>query len=183
MAPVRKRKIARSQAASAKASSVDEKPSIFGKSIDNTFGSNKKDKRIIKHSTFISRIEKSNIKKRRRPSKKLVTNLESLADALPKTDEAGSHDGELNTMIIKHKSLKSRPGAMKRKEKLERMEMDRFKKNLAQMAIEDSTVKIEPTATASTETQGAEAAMSNRWAALRGFISQTMEQKEEFRKG
>ena len=82
---------------------------------------------------------------------------------------------------IRHRSLKSRPGAMKRKEKLETMEKERFGKNMAQM--------VARTATASTTiVEGSEAvaangrgASSNRWAALRGFIQQTMERKPEFR--
>ncbi|KAL9577221.1 MAG: hypothetical protein Q9212_006507 [Teloschistes hypoglaucus] len=61
----------------------------------SAFGTSKKDKRIIKHSALISRIEKSKhkAKKRRRPSKKLMVSLESLGDALPEApsrDEAGA---------------------------------------------------------------------------------------------
>ncbi|KAI5278645.1 hypothetical protein KEM54_004516, partial [Ascosphaera aggregata] len=62
------------------------------------FKTNKKDKRQIKRETFISKIEKSRSKKlkRRRPSKKLVANLDSLVDALP---SAGNRDDNVNDDI------------------------------------------------------------------------------------
>jgi Ribosome biogenesis protein SLX9 len=142
------------------------------------FASTKKDKRLIKHSHLISRIQKSapGAKKRRRPAKKLLANLESLADALP---DAGDNEGVIvGDAIIRQKSSKSRPGALKRKEKTDRVERERFEKNMAQMAAQpktsgsngDATDKVvPPTSTTS------------RWAALRGFVSQTIDQKPEFK--
>jgi hypothetical protein len=59
--------------------------------------------------------------------------------------------------------MKSRPGALKRREKLDRGERDRFTKNMAQMA------------TTTSQTGGT----SEKWAALRGFISQTLEKRPE----
>ncbi|KAI9745731.1 MAG: hypothetical protein M1818_001267 [Claussenomyces sp. TS43310] len=142
-----------------------------GAVIDDGFLSSKKDKRTIKHSSFVNRIEKANRKplKRRRPSKKLVTTLESLADALP---DAGPAEAVVGDAKIKQKSMKTRPGATKRREKLEKMERDRFGKNMAQL----TAGKPEVTADDDTKTS----TTASRWAALRGFISQTMEQKEEF---
>lgn len=118
----------------------------------------------------MNRIEKAHKKplKRRRPSKKLVTTLESLADALP---DAGDEVRIVGDVKIRHKSLKSRPGAMKRREKLEKLERERFSKNMAQLAAGSAT-------NAGEEAQ--KVATANRWAALRGFISQTLEQKPEF---
>lgn len=174
----------------------------------------------MKHSAFVSKIEKQNqaSKKRRRPSKKLQTQLEGLVDALPDIEaqqgaEDDEHDwegmsedeetpaatagvgskgqdmlGELAKMVnvrksiknknpamadsgkMKMKTLKSRPGAMKRKNRLETMEMERFKKNLAQMS--------QPAAVSTTGT--AEPKTGDRWAALRGFIGQTMETNPQF---
>lgn len=149
-------------------------------SSSSTFSATKKDKRTIKHSTFVNKIAKAHAtpKKRRRPSKKLVTTLESLADALPddidgEDQGAANGDGATTTVVgqarIRHKSLRSRPGAMKRKEKVERMERERFERNMAQMqepAQAGGAVPAEGTA--------------NRWAALRGFIEATMERKKEF---
>ena len=119
--------------------------------------------------------------KRRRPSKKLVANLDSLADALPDADDETPSDAANQANIIKHKTLKHRPGAMKRKEKMEKLERDRFINNMAQMsAIEQAAPKLQqhtetqPTSTESSST-------SNRWAALRGFISQTMDHQPAFR--
>ncbi|KAL9016853.1 MAG: hypothetical protein Q9185_005803 [Variospora sp. 1 TL-2023] len=146
------------------------------------FSTTKKDRRTIKHSALISRIEKSKPsiqKRRRRPSKKLVTNLNSLAEALPDSLPAGKAEAAETataTTKITHKSLKSRPGAMKKKEKIITMEMDRFNKNMAQMAI------MQPsggTAHNGQQPEDADHALQTgaRWAALRSFIQQTMEQR------
>ena len=137
----------------------------------------------------MSKIEKSRKKplKRNRPSKKLITGLGELADALPDAGEQVQQQGvnggsgiASQVNVIKHKSLKHRPGALKRKEKLDRVERERFGKNMAQMAGgigQVSQVQNEQ----STANAGA-GATSARWAALRSFISQTMEQNPEFRK-
>ena len=100
--------------------------------------------------------------------------MEGLADALPDFEEG--EEGELGQAKIKQTSMKSRPGATKRREKLEKMERERFGKNMAQLAA--GTVN-EPVANIS-EGAPEQSATSSRWAALRGFISQTMEQKPEF---
>lgn len=135
---------------------------------DSLFPSSKKDKQKIKHSSFVSKIEKSSTKsqKRRRPNKKLVANLESLADALSGLDDAGA-DGKVETgqAKIQRKSLKSRPGAMKRKQKLEKIEKERFNQNLVQLA---------------SASQGG--AVQDRWAALKSHVQSNMEVKPEFAK-
>lgn len=68
---------------------------------------------------------------------------------------------------IGRKSMKSRPGAMKRKEKIVKTECERFGKNLAIMQ-------------AGNVAGGEPGKKPSSWAALRGFIAGTMEQKEEF---
>ncbi|KAL4916089.1 ribosome biogenesis protein SLX9-domain-containing protein [Aspergillus aurantiobrunneus] len=171
MAPVRsiKKQTQRTKPATGSGVSVP-KPSLF----DDDFRTTKKDKRVIKHSSFVSKIEKNSAKsnKRRRASKKLVANLESLADALPEAEMDSNDPSQLN--IIKQNTLKHRPGAMKRKEKIEKSERDRFARNMAQM----SSV---PTAAASNSEPAAADSVSKRWAALRGFISQTMEHQPAFK--
>lgn len=149
------------------------KPSLF----EDEFRTSKKDKRLIKHASFVSKIEKSSQKKpkRRRASKKLIANLDSLADALSEAEvESNPTTDQVN--VIKQKTLEHKPGAIKRKEKLEKLERDRFAKNMAQMTgmhvaaadnTGDATTEQNPT--------------SNRWAALRNFISQTMEQQPVFK--
>jgi len=146
----------------------------FGTAISDSFLNTKKDKRTIKHSAFVNRIEKANTKsgKRRRPSKKLVTTLESLADALPDFDEGEKTVGEAK---IRHRSLKSRPGATKRRERVEKMERERFGKNMAQLTAGTAAPAV-GAGGAATPASGT----ASRWAALRGFISQTLEQKPEF---
>jgi hypothetical protein len=144
------------------------------------FRTTKKDKRLIKHSVFVNKVAKSQKKtpKRRRPSKKLVANLDSLADALPDADDEIPSDVANQANIITHKTLKHRPGAMKRKEKMEKLERDRFIKNMAQMsAIEQAAPKLQENQPTSTESSST----SNRWAALRGFISQTMDHQPAFK--
>ncbi|KAF6235245.1 hypothetical protein HO173_006439 [Letharia columbiana] len=164
--------------------------------------SRKHEKRISKHATLLSRITKptaatSKVTKRRRPSRKLVTGLDSLADALPRaTDGDGEEEawegivaeggGEDGARKIKHRSLKSRPGAGKKKEKLVAMERERFAKNLAQMAAGRVSVPGPADADGGVmivdgreEGEGTKKGRgsADRWAAIRGFISQTMERR------
>lgn len=79
------------------------------------------------------------------------------------------------------KSLKSKPGAMKRKEKLERTERERFGKNMAQiMAVKESTTPIvQGEATA----PSAASATTSRFAALRAWADANMEKHPGFVKG
>lgn len=146
-------------------------------SFGDDFRTSKKDKRQIKHATLISKIAKSSGKnpKRRRASKKLVANLESLADALPEAAEE-AHDAASQVNVIKQNTLRHKPGAMKRREKLERLERDRFARNMAQM----STLQA-PTVNDDAEASSESNPTASRWSALRNFISQTMEQQAVFR--
>ena len=111
-----------------------------------------------------------------------MATLESLGDALDDiTNELaekgeGMMDAEQAAQgKVRHKSLKSRPGALKRKEKVVKGEMERFRKSLAQLAMVPQVEKVE-----GASEQPAPAVTSNRWAALRGFISSTMEQNPAF---
>jgi hypothetical protein len=83
-----------------------------------------------------ARVSKAGEKhKRRRPSKKLVATLESLADALPELDEERDGDAaQMKAGKVRHRSLKTRPGALKRKERIVRGELARFASTMAQMA-------------------------------------------------
>lgn len=162
-APIKKRTTARAKSARA----ARPVPAALPKpdDLESTFGSSKKDKQKIKHSSFVSKIEKSAAKgqKRRRPNKKLVANLESLADALPGFEEGEDGEVEVGQAKIQRKSLKSRPGATKRKEKLVKTEMERFNKNLAQLAGSNTASGVQ-----------------DRWAALKSHVQSTMEVKPEF---
>ncbi|KAF7719019.1 Uncharacterized protein PECH_000199 [Penicillium ucsense] len=143
---------------------------VKASAFNNDFRTSKKDKRQIKHATLMSKIAKnSKTPKKRRPSKKLVANLESLADALP---EAGQDNATTQVNVIKQTTIRHKPGAMKRREKLEKVERDRFAKNMAQLAT------IQPP---STEAAPESASTTSRWSALRNFISQTMEQQPVFK--
>ncbi|EXJ79161.1 hypothetical protein A1O3_08662 [Capronia epimyces CBS 606.96] len=153
------------------------------------FPSSKKDKRRIKHALLIDRVTKSSAKKpkRRRPNKKLITTLDSLVDALPSTDDAGASystglaagdkpQDQVN--IIKRKSMKSRPGAMKRREKLDKGERDRFAKNMAQLATSKS---VTDGANGNSGIKSTVPSASERLAALRGFIAQTLETRSDLK--
>jgi len=89
------------------------------------------------------------------------------------------------------KSLKHKPGAMKRKRVLEGREMERFGKNLAQLvgsvqrgadfkAGAAGSADVKKGSSAVSQGQSAQA---DRWAALRGFIGGSMEQNPAFVKG
>ncbi|PTB66832.1 hypothetical protein BBK36DRAFT_1198579 [Trichoderma citrinoviride] len=169
-------------------------------STTDSFLSTKRDKRTIKHSAFISRVASSSSKisksKTRRRSKTkssaTLNSLDSLADALPELAD-GEGAAEVLDGKIKHQSLRSKRGALKRKERLLRGEMARFGVSMAQLStvkpaapaqsqgaamFSNSTVAEKKT---EEETkQPAPAAVSNRWAALRGYISATMEQNPAF---
>ncbi|KAK4224791.1 ribosome biogenesis protein SLX9-domain-containing protein [Podospora fimiseda] len=162
--------------------------------VTDSFINSKRDKRTIKHSAFVSKISSSSsITKRktlkgRRPNKKLVTTLNSLGDALDDiTQEIAEEDAEKpEEGKVRHKSLKSKPGALKKKEKVIKSELERFGRNLAQLAAvsEEKKEEMKMVVEKEEKTQQPQAvpaaATSNRWAALRGFIASTMEQNPAF---
>lgn len=90
-------------------------------------------------------------------------------------------------MRIKHKSLKSRPGAGRKKEKLVAMERERFARNLAAMASSGSGSRnatvdggmVVEGEVEREEGDGTKGRSAERWAAIRGFICQTMERRPE----
>ena len=160
-------------------------PSSKDKSHD-FFATSKKDKRRIKHAQLLNKISKANTKpKKRRPNKKLVATLDSLADALPDGDNLpGPQDVAGNTPeeqvnIIKRKSLKSKPGALKRKQKLDNEERARFAKNMAQMTTTKPTDDASGADSQVSENNVSGPSSLGRWAALRGFISQTLEKRTD----
>ncbi|KAL6799985.1 hypothetical protein J3E68DRAFT_397098 [Trichoderma sp. SZMC 28012] len=164
-------------------------------STSDSFLSSKRDKRTIKHSSFVSRISsssrisKSSKLRRGRGAKKSATlnSLDSLADALPELAD-GEGAAEILDGKIKHQSLRSKKGALKRKERLLKGEMARFGVSMAQLSHlpaqtqsalpepEKPSAASLPVSSAPTPTPAA----SNRWAALRGYISATMEQNPAF---
>jgi hypothetical protein len=128
----------------------------------------------MRRSLLLSRIEKPRLKtvRRRRPSKKLATSLESLVGALPEiTSEAVA-----GSAIITRASLKSRPGALKKRAALGRLEIERFNKNMTQLAggrsCPPGTLSDRASAAAGPATEGER---SQRWEALQGFIRATLD--------
>ncbi|ROV96562.1 hypothetical protein VMCG_07807 [Cytospora schulzeri] len=166
--------------------------------VDDSFIQSKRDKQLIKHSSFVSKITKaptptSKKNQKRREKKKLQTNLESLADALPEltAEEIATGEAEVSGKI-RHKSLRSKPGALRRKERVVKGEMERFSMSLAQLS---SVQEVPVVPAAAGAGAGAERMMedggadenkapvqstANRFAALRGFIAATMDQNPAF---
>ena len=165
----------------------------------------KKDKRHIRHASFVSRIEKTSggagkkPLKRRRPGKKLNTTLGALADALPDLDQDSL--AQLQEGKVRHKSLKNGKGALRRKEKIVRGEVERFGISLARLNSMGAAVsggdgaEVQGMQVEEDQSVGADGSLAesgnapepqppsstaNRWAALRGFISATMEQNPAF---
>lgn len=130
----------------------------------------------MKSSSFMSRValsagvKKSKKRTGRGRSQKLKTTLDSLADALPEL-EAGMGGEEILAGKIKHKSLRSKKGALKRKEQVVKGEMERFGVSMAKLS------EAQPQ---STQKKAEASAPSSRWAALRGYISSTMDQNPAF---
>lgn len=180
--------------------------------VSDDFLTNKRDRRLMKHSSFVSRITSSKISKnkRRRPKNKLKTSLEGLAEALPEL-RSGEGGEEVLSGKIRHKSLKSKRGALKRKEKVVRGEMERFGASMALLngsaatAVSAGTAQARKTKPAQLDdsdddddddmggntplhqqqqpqlsTAQATSDTSSRWAAIRGYISSTMEQNPAF---
>lgn len=136
----------------------------------------------MKHSAFKSRIESSGVKKSKkrtgRNRAQKLTTLDSLADALPEL-ESGEGGAEVLQGKIKRQSLKSKKGALKKKELVVRGEMERFGVSMAKLSEQPATAPTTNTTTAANTTTQP---VANRWAALRGYISATMEQNPAFNK-
>ncbi|KAI9728918.1 MAG: hypothetical protein M1828_000003 [Chrysothrix sp. TS-e1954] len=190
---------------------------LDGNPTTSSFLPNKRDKRQIKHSLLLSRLRTSSKSdkraapsriakpkttgtKRRRPSKKLVTNLDALADALPVQEEEGasttrvgaglrasksmssSSAAKRQALLSTARSIKSRPGMGRRKASLERVERERYRRNLA-AANGRRLLTDAPTAGLSNEqvdaTAGASSEEANsrtlRWDALRRHIISSRE--------
>ncbi|KAF2401679.1 hypothetical protein EJ06DRAFT_580943 [Trichodelitschia bisporula] len=131
----------------------------------------KRDKHTIKRSLFLSKITKSTpgSLRRRRPNKKLVASLETLADALP--DLAAETEARKKGPAPVE-SLKVKPGVRKRREKVEKAERERFGKNLAVLS---AAAKAPVTPGEGMQVDGEEKQGAGRWAALRAHIQQNLE--------
>lgn len=167
--------------------------------VDDAFIESKRDKRLIKHSSFVSRIQKpsaltatqrKNLKRREKHRQAAAsTSLTSLSDALPSLTADEVRAGETEAAgKVRHKSLKSTPGALRKKERLVRGEMERFGLSLAQLSTVQETPRQQGEAEmvdvedkdGEEENRAPVQSTANRFAALRGFISATMEQNPAF---
>lgn len=174
----------------------------------------KQDKRNLKHAALMHKVRDASInkfagKKRRRPGKKIAAaeSLAGLRNALPELEDEdedeweglSDDDADIESAVakkarrrradgegkIKMRSLKHRPGAMKRKQALERSEQERFGRNLAQLVgTECGPGKVgRSEGQAAREDGGGDGGQAGKWAALRAFIGGTMERDKAFGKG
>jgi hypothetical protein len=127
----------------------------------------------MKHSILLSKVRKSSDKptgqrKRRRSSKKLVTTLENLADALPEVTSGSVSESKSSKMQgPTMETLKSRPGVGKKKDRIVRQEKERFGRNMAAL-----TQTMATTSKNQDETQDEQT--NSRWAALRSHLANTV---------
>ncbi|PFH63442.1 hypothetical protein XA68_10034 [Ophiocordyceps unilateralis] len=169
--------------------------------VTDTFLSTKRDKRMIRQSAFLSRVAlssasrvvKPSSRRRRRhhrPNNQVLESLKSLAEALPRLED-GRHD----TAAHRHRSLPSKPGALKRRQRIVGGEMERFRASMARLATVavGDTIGAQKTppdggddarqSSVDASADGSPSqppAVAGRWAALRGYISATMEQAPAF---
>jgi hypothetical protein len=193
---MRKRTLLRAKAASSqKRSLAVSQPTLPASSDfnDRAWRLTKKDKRTLKHTALMDRVREAGVskKKRRRPVKQLK--VEELRDALPAVDDddewEGFEDEEGSVRRRRRRgdgkmmmrSLKHRPGAMKRKEALQKREVERFGRNLAQLAAGGGGVEEAGGGHGDAVVRSGEGTQGSKWAALRAFITTTMEQDPAFR--
>lgn len=79
--------------------------------------------------------------------------------------------------LIHRRSMKSRPGALKRREKIDKGERERFARNLAEMSGKRTEFATGEGGVSVNVENGSH--VHDRWTALRGFIARTMEQRPE----
>ncbi|KAL8388819.1 hypothetical protein RB595_008953 [Gaeumannomyces hyphopodioides] len=198
MAPTapKKRTTMRAKLAKAQTSSTSAlraPPPTTSSSSGPLFPDTKRDRRLIKKSTFLGQIRSKSgassggVTKRRRPSKKLVADLDSLAAALPALEDGGGGGASQQPGKVRIKSIRHRPGALKRKEKLVRAETQNIGRSLAFLSGLDGKADgagaeagMGGAGVAAGTTPPPPAPTANRWAALRAHISGTMEQNPAF---
>ena len=106
---------------------------------------------------------------------------EGLSDEEEGTASVGKRKQKRDAGRIKMRSLKHRPGAMKRKRKMEGVEMERFGRNLAQLSANTNQLDAGVGAADAGEDGGGgvDTGTKEKWAALRTFIGGTLESKKK----
>lgn len=176
-----------------------------------TFSNTKADKQSIRHSLLLSKIKDSgasdtnrirktghSTQKRRRPNKKLVASLASLADALPDLENSAaksninktSRENPRGTIIedggtalppsARNHSLKSKPGVMKKRAKLEAVERKIFGMNIAMMNTSDNNSGAGNAVETGEGGTAVASGFQDRWEALKRHVQGNMEKKPEF---
>ncbi|KAI6247037.1 hypothetical protein HI914_04873 [Erysiphe necator] len=158
----------------------------------------KRDKRLKKRSVFLSNIEiphKIDPKKCRRPSKKLVTSLSNLLDALPNdTQLSEGLTNENNKNKPRSNSLKIKLGVSKKRAKIEKEEKTRFDMNLVKILEvgqlknftddQQLNISIDNTVKESSELGGLQLssiATSSKFAAIRAWASANLDIHPSFK--
>jgi hypothetical protein len=112
--------------------------------------------------------------------------LEGLADALPDVEElVRRNEGGLGGKKLESKSLSHGRGFMKRRDKVEKGERERFGKNLGVIMGSTSAPQAQPAST-TTSSSAVEttpvSATAGRFAAIRAWVNDNMEKHEGFEK-
>ncbi|GAB7364751.1 hypothetical protein MBLNU230_g5549t1 [Neophaeotheca triangularis] len=108
--------------------------------------------------------------------------VEALPEGMRKARKRGSRKGGAEGKMVM-KSLRHRPGAMKRKREVELKEVQRMRGNLVEMAKRDTRgegVAGGDGGKGGGDGSGVGASQAERWKALRAFIGGTMEVSGEF---
>lgn len=225
MAPIRKR-AARATSASIRKPIASDTTATSNSITPQARANTKVAKRKTRHANLLTTLNSRVAKPvpRRRASKKLKTDISALASALPDLDDEGEDDewegidddaadapvglsgrsrrrkgGDEAQKTMVMRSLKTRPGVGKRKDKMAEGERERFRQNLARLAgahSQSSQVQVgngmgatgaaaDTTASGGADAQSSAAASgatttADRWAALRGFIGGTMQKSKAF---
>lgn len=156
-------------------------------------------RRTQRHQEFVSRIAKRSTtkrakpRKRSRPSKSLTANLSSLVDVLPDGESTAASSGKAVTVSarngdaielgqndgavrIHNATLKSRPGAQKKRAALEKVERDWFAKNLVTMVNMHSRNDKVTNQPEGESNQQQHRAVGDNWTALKAHIANNLRQ-------
>jgi hypothetical protein len=112
-----------------------------------------------------------------------VANGSSTSTDLRARNETAGYTPQAQVNVIKRKSVKSKPGALKRKQNMDNEERRRWGRNVAQLSGGANAVGVNASPGAAGGEEGARAVSSDstrkRWATLRGFIGQTLERRDD----
>ena len=149
-------------------------------SMEEHIPTSKRDKRMMKRSLIVSRARASarnvngGVPKRRRPAKKLKA-AQDLSELLSSLPEAADSDQK----TTRERSITSKPGVQKRRDRIARLEQHQFTYNLAAMRATGQLHEADPATSQlsedSRDKQSDRGSHSANWDLLRRQIVKSME--------